>query len=211
MNGMKGYVMLESAADAIRPMLPLMSMVGSTVSLGITSYFWFVKMNRERPQLHCEAVEHASYIDLDQCTSEERWLNFRVSMVVANESTLPNAVMHVDVQVKPKAEGRWVSVPRVRPVQGSNFPVNMLPLQSGLLTVEWEMSFPYLEAAEQHPNPADSVAGYLQHYWESSEQITIQLKGLRNTSFTHQVKLLGSRMSSSIRHHLDVTQLRRAA
>lgn len=191
-------------------MIPLLSLAGSTVSLGVTSYFWFVKMNRERPRLLCESLDHGSFIDLDRAEGDFRSLHFRLALVVVNESILPNAVAKAEVHA-PEGDARN-QPPSPRPVAGSNFPLNLLPMQSGLLTIEWQQTFGYLEDIEARPEPADIVEGYLERYWKSSSEVTVTLRGLRGTSFRFPVKLEGSRMSSTVRAYLEPAPvLRRVA
>ncbi|MFO0814285.1 MAG: hypothetical protein U0796_13750 [Gemmatales bacterium] len=202
--------MFEQAAEAMKPMIPLLSLAGSTVSLGVTSYFWFVKMNRERPRLLCESMEHASFIDLDRAEGDFRSLHFRLALVVVNESILPNAVVKAEVHA-PEGDAKN-QPPSPRPVAGSNFPLNLLPMQSGLLTIEWQQTFGYLDDIEARPEPADIVEVYLEQYWKSSSEVTVKLRGLRGTSFRFPVKLEGSRMSSTVRAYLEPAPvLRRVA
>lgn len=206
----KGETMLEQAADVMKPMIPLLSLAGSTVSLGVTSYFWFVKMNRERPRLFCEAMEHGSFIDLDHAEGDIRTLHFRLALVVVNESILPNAVVKVEVHV-PGGDATH-QPPSPRPVAGSNFPLNVLPMQSGLLTIEWHQSFGFLDEIEARPEPADIVEGYLERYWKTSTEVAVTLRGLRGASFRFPVKLAGNRMSSTVRAYLEPAPvLRRVA
>lgn len=202
--------MFEQMSDVMKPLIPLLSLAGSTVSLGVTSYFWFVKMNRERPQILCESLEHGSFIDLDRAVEEIRSLHFRLALVVVNESILPNAIVRAEV-IAPQAEAGH-QPPLPRPVAGSSFPLNLLPMHSGLLTIEWEQSFGYLNNVEANEDPASIVEGYLKHYWKSSTDVTVALRGLRGTSFRFPIKLVGSRMSSSVRAYLEPAPvLRRAA
>jgi hypothetical protein len=198
--------MLDSIVHAVQPMMPAVSFVGSAASVGVTGYFWFVKMNRERPNLQAEGVEHVSYVDLGQATDDVRWLCFRLGMVVVNESALPNAILNASVHVMPKGSEGWVEVPNVRPMKGSPFPVNLPALQSGSLILEWEMSFPYLTEVEESNDPAGIVEGYLRHNWERPECVAVEIRGVRRKTFTELVSIAGSRMSSSVRYHLEMSQ-----
>jgi hypothetical protein len=207
---MNEAIMYEQITDMVKPLIPLLSLAGSTVSLGVTSYFWFVKMNRERPQLRCESLEHGSFIDLDHAEDEIRTLHFRLALVVVNESILPNAVVRAEV-IAPQSDTHH-QPPAPRPVAGSSFPLNLLPMHSGLLTMEWRQSFGYLAEIEACTEPGDIVDGYLKHYWKDASGVTVTLRGLRNTAFRFPVKLQGSHMSSSVREYLESgPTLRRAA
>ena len=117
--------MLESVVELLHPMMPMASFVGSSASVAVTGYFWLVKMNRERPQLQFEVVDHASFVDVGPATTTEQWLHFRLALVVVNNSTLPNAVLGIKVNVMPKQSAVWKEAERVRPVRGSVFPLNL--------------------------------------------------------------------------------------
>lgn len=202
--------MFETMADSLKPMMPLISLVGSTASLGITSYFWFVKANREKARLLCDSVPHVTFVDLHQCTDETRWLNFQLGLVVVNESSLPNAVLNAKVFAKSKKNGLQ-EMTDVRPVPGTNFPVNLPPMQSGMLKLEWYLSLPYSESAENSGDPAAMVKSYLKENWTASEELRVQLQGLHGQCFTCTVPLVGSHMSTSIRERVLMQERSRAA
>ena len=108
--------MFDALTNQAQSLLPAVSFVGSAASVGVTGYFWLVKMNRERPRLLVEGVDHVSHIDLGTCEGDVRTLCFRQGLVVVNESTLPIAVLGVAVRVRPRM-GRTG-----RPLKGSARP-----------------------------------------------------------------------------------------
>ncbi|HKB01936.1 MAG TPA: hypothetical protein VKD90_06930 [Gemmataceae bacterium] len=198
--------MFENLAQQIQPLLPVVSFAGSAASVGVTGYFWLVKMNRERPRLQLEVVDHLSYVDLGNCAEDERWLCFRLGLVVVNESSLPNAVLNVGVSFMPRKTGTWLEVEGVRPVRGSTFPLNLPALQSGLLTIEWDMKFPVLNDAEDRDGPQEIVDAYLQKHWKLPDRVAVVVRGVRDKAFATEVPLTGSRMSSTVRAYLEVQQ-----
>jgi hypothetical protein len=162
-----------------------------------------VKMNRERPNLQIEGVDHVSHVDFAHGTAEEQWLNFRLGLVVVNNSTLPNAVLGTVVKVMPRGAGSWQLVEGVRPARGSAFPVNLPALQSGLVTLEWEMRFPALET-EGMERADEIVAAYLTENWKFPDRVTVDVRGLQGKTFTAPVTLGGSRMSATLREHFEM-------
>ena len=194
--------MLESVGQLLQPMMPMASFIGSAASMGVTGYFWLVKMNRERPQLQFEVVEHVSFVDVGPGTSDEQWLHFRLALVVVNNSSLPNAVLGTKVRVMPKQSAVWREAERVRPPRGSVFPLNLPALQSGLVTLEWEMPFPTLANDAEFDAPDKIVEAYLKEHWDFCDHVSVELRGLRGVSFTELVPLHGSRMTSTVREYL---------
>ncbi|WP_029630730.1 hypothetical protein [Zavarzinella formosa] len=194
--------MLDTLGQHFQPILPIVSFLGSAASVGVTGYFWLVKMNRERPQLQFELVEHASHIDVGPATAEEQWLNFRLALVVVNNSSLPNAVLGTRVRVMPRGSGNWQEAEHVRPARGSAFPLNLPALQSGLITVEWEMRFPALSTEIDSESPERIVEAYLKENWDFADHVSVELRGLRGKSFTEMVPLHGSRMTATVREYL---------
>ena len=195
--------MLEAFGHTFEPLLPAVSFVGSAASLGITSYCWFVKMNRERPNLAVEGVDHVTYVDLGLGTEESRWLLFRLGLVVVNNSTLPNAVLGVTVKAMPRTGGAWEPVGPVRPARGSAFPVNLPALQSGLVTIDWAIEFPTIPEGADVEMPDQIVSAYLNHYWKLGEQVMVEVRGTQGKTFSALVPLGGTRMSAPVREHLE--------
>ena len=195
--------MLEALTQQAQSLVPAVSFVGSAASVGVTGYFWLVKMNRERPRLLVEGVDHVSYIDLGTCEGDVRTLCFRQGLVVVNESTLPTAVLSAAVRVRARAGNEWVAVDGVRPAPGSTLPLNLPPLQSGLLTIDWEVPFPADDRAEGFDEPDRVIAAYLEKHWATPDRVTVEVRGVRGKSFAAEVPLRGSRMTSTVRLYLD--------
>jgi hypothetical protein len=183
--------------------MPAVSFVGSAASVGVTGYFWLVKMNRERPRLLIEEVDHVSYIDLGDCEADVRTLCFRQGLVVVNESTLPSAVLGASVRVRSRAGKQWHTVEGVRPSPGSTLPLNLPSLQSGQLTLDWEVLFPVDNLAEALESPDRVIAAYLEKHWAVPDQVTVEIRGVRGKSFAADVPLRDSRMTSTVRLYLD--------
>jgi hypothetical protein len=194
---------LDALTHQAQSLLPAVSFVGSAASVGVTGYFWLVKMNRERPRLLVEGVDHVSYIDLGTCEGDVRTLCFRQGLVVVNESTLPSAVLGVAVRTRSRAGKQWQSVEGVRPAPGSTLPLNLPPLQSGLLTIDWEVPFPADDQIEAFEAPDRVIAGYLQKHWATPDEVTVEVRGVRGKAFAADVPLRGSRMTATVRLYLD--------
>src|SRR5262245_5132857 len=199
-------IVIEELSQQAHALLPAVSFVGSAASVGVTGYFWLVKMNRERPRLVVEAVDHLSYVDLGSNTEDERRLSFRLGLVVVNESTLPSSVLSATVRVMPRLLGTWQEVEGVHPTRGSTLPLNLPPLQSGLLTIKWEMGFPMRNEAEDLDSPDRIVEAYLERHWKLPDRVSVEVRGVRGRSFAAEVPLRGSRMTSTVRSYLELQQ-----
>jgi len=195
--------MLDALTHQAQSLLPAVSFAGSAASVGVTGYFWLVKVNRERPRLLVEGVDHVSYIDLGSCEGDVRTLCFRQGLVVVNESTLPSAVLGASVRVRSRAGKEWRTVDGVRPASGSTIPLNLPPLQSGLLAIDWEVPFPADDRAEALDAPDRVIAAYLEKHWATPDRVTVELRGVRGKAFAVDVPLRGSRMTSTVRLYLD--------
>jgi hypothetical protein len=194
---------LDALTHQAQSLLPAVSFVGSAASVGVTGYFWLVKMNRERPRLLVEGVDHVSYVDLGTCEGDVRTLCFRQGLVVVNESTLPTAVLGVTVRTHARAGKESRTVEGVRPAPGSTLPLNLPPLQSGLLTIDWEVPFPADDRAEALASPNRVIAAYLEKYWAAPDRVTVEVRGVRGKAFAAVVPLRGSRMTATVRLYLD--------
>jgi hypothetical protein len=194
---------LDALTQQAQSLLPAVSFAGSAASVGVTGYFWLVKVNRERPRLLIEGVDHVSHIDLGNCEADVRTLCFRQGLVVVNESTLPSAVLGASVRVRSRVGKDWHTVDGVRPAPGSTLPLNLPPLQSGLLTLDWEVPFPVDDRAEALESPDRVIAAYLEKHWATPDRATIEVRDVRGKSFAADVPLRGSRMTSTVRLYLD--------
>lgn len=195
--------MFDALTHQAQSMLPAVSFVGSAASVGVTGYFWLVKMNRERPRLLVEGVDHVSFVDLGTCEHDVRTLCFRQGLVIVNESTLPSAVLGAAVRARSRAGKGWQTVEGVRPAPGSTLPLNLPPLQSGLLTIDWEVPFPADDRAEALESPDRVVAAYLERHWAAPDRVTVEVRGVRGKAFATEIPLRGSRMASTVRLYLD--------
>jgi hypothetical protein len=193
---------LDALTHQVQSLLPAVSFVGSVASVGVTGYFWLVKMNRERPRLLIEGVEHLSFVDLGPCEGDIRTLCFRQGLVVVNESSLPTAVLGVAVRARSRAGG-WAAADGIRPAPGSAIPLNLPPFHSGLVTLDWETAFPYDAAAEALESPDRVIAAYLEAHWAVPGQLTVEVREVRGRVFAADIPLRGSRMASTVRLYLD--------
>jgi hypothetical protein len=184
---------------ASSPGTPLISLAVSAASLGMTTYFWIVKSLRERPRLSLDVVGQQSFVDLGRGSDEDRWLQFRMAIVVANRSTLPNAVLDARVYWLPRDESTWEETPDVALVDSTKLPVNIPSLQTGLVTLEWWQKFPTSPHAESLSAPVGIINGYLEEYFAGKNCIAVEVFGLQGKSFRQPLPIRGSRQSASLR------------
>jgi hypothetical protein len=163
------------------------SLGASIISLSMTLYFWFVKSKRESPQLQLDSVGHQSSVDLGRGDDESRWLRFQVAIVVINNSVLPNAVLDIEIFQRAPDHRKWVPIENVLLSENFTLPVNLPPLQTGLVTVDWWQCFPSLEAAEAL-GAQDIARGYVDAYFPN-RSIQVKVKAMQGKTFSSEIKL----------------------
>src|SRR4051812_22309103 len=83
------------------------SIAGSVFSTLITVYFWFVKARGERPNLQTYIVDREMF--LGNSDAQYRQIGLKLGLIVANYSTLPNAVLGAQIAIQ-KRDGTWHDV-----------------------------------------------------------------------------------------------------
>jgi hypothetical protein len=84
-------------------MMPIASMIGSALTAAWTGYFWLVRVKRERPDLRAYLADHEMF--LAHSTVDQRHVGLKMGLIVANYSSLPNALLGVRLWVRQK-DGR---------------------------------------------------------------------------------------------------------
>src|ERR1700722_17998707 len=102
--------------------------VMSIFSAAISCYFWLVRARQERPRLEvCKAEPRFGGYANSSCGDPIK-LTFEVKVIVANYSTLPNALLGLNSWVKTR-EGAWLEAVTI-PDPKTPLPLNVSPLQT---------------------------------------------------------------------------------
>lgn len=147
----------------------------------ITFYFWIVKARREQPRLRIYQAEgqaggyaHSSYGDPIK-------LVFDVKSVVANYSTLPNAVLGVQAKVKMR-DGSWREA-ETRLDAKTPLPLNISAMQTVRLDMSVTLALPAVPEGETCKNTHQTFTLYRERCVAQPLQVKIALKTLGEKLF----------------------------
>lgn len=160
------------------------SLVASSLSAAGTAYLWIVKARRELPNLQIYPCSAGAEVNLGVYRGETRGLQFRTSVVVANYSLLPNAVIGVDVSMK-RRDGSWedISAPRA-----AGLPLNVPSMTTQKVELEWSVVLPALADAEARRG-VEIPGAYLDHYYAEPRRLGIAVWALGEKEFRSIVPL----------------------
>lgn len=154
------------------------SLIASGMSVAGTAYFWVVKARREQPNLQIYPCAGSVEVNLGVYRGETRGLQFRTSVVVANYSSLPNAVIGVDLSMK-RRDGSWEDVPSSR---AANLPLNIPSLTTQRIELDWSAVLPALADAESR-RASEIAAAYLDHYFAAPRKLGVAVWALGHREF----------------------------
>jgi hypothetical protein len=158
--------------------MKVVSLVGSGFATASTLYFWLIRANRERPQLktYLTSPFDASFLAGSGDTMRSQ---FYVKAVVANYSTLPNAILGARTWVKAR-DGSWQLATTIFP-EKNQVPCNLAPLQTVPLQITTTIVVP--APAEGTPRPASQREAAFQSVAQPVE-IKVELRCLGDKHFT---------------------------
>src|SRR5947209_20538109 len=84
--------------------MPILSMVGTALSFAWTAYFWLVRVKRERPDLRPYLADQEFF--LGSTAGDTRQVGVKLGLVIANYSSLPNALPGVRLWLRQTARKR---------------------------------------------------------------------------------------------------------
>jgi hypothetical protein len=157
--------------------LHFLGLAGSAFSTLATLYFWLIRMRQERPCLRAHLVDREIFLGTSR--DDERQLGLKVGVIVANYSTLPNAILGARLWVRLR-EG-WQEVGRLAFDKQTPQPFNLPPLQTVLLRLTGTLSFPYQASLEEG---SKSVANYLQRFVHEPLELKLELRHLNDRTAT---------------------------
>jgi hypothetical protein len=175
-------------------MMSTVSLVGSVATAAATAYFWIVRARRERPCLRIYVADRATEIILGVYRGESRGLQFRTNVIVANTSSMPNAIIGVEIALKHR-DGSWDDVPAPRVAA---IPLNVPSMTTVRLEIEWTVTLPALAAAEAL-RANEIVTAYFEHYFATPSRFGIAIWALGEREFRAVLPLTSERIAAAAR------------
>ncbi|HQR08543.1 MAG TPA: hypothetical protein PLN21_17090 [Gemmatales bacterium] len=164
------------------PWLPIVTLAGSVFSTACTGYFWFVKVRKEQPNLKSFLHEHDLF--LGNGRGDTRGIGLNVNLIVANYSSLPNAIVGTKLAVKLQG-GTWQPLTGVTCDKSAPLPLNISPLQTSLLRLSGRLTFATFDELE---NQRDIVGAYSKHYLAQPLEFQVELQSLNNRVESSQLR-----------------------
>ena len=170
-----------------------METLSSYMSLGmsictavVTFFFWIVKARQERPCLKIYAAEPYFGGYAQSSCSDPIKLTFEVKTIVANCSTLPNAVLGVCATVK-LSDGSWRDA-ETRIDGKTPLPLNIASLQTVKLDLSLTVAVPALAAGQACKNTHETYALYRDRYLAQPLQVKVEVKTLGEKMFANVLR-----------------------
>ncbi len=170
-----------------------METLSSYFSLGVslctavaTFFFWIVKAKQEWPNLKIYSAEPqiGGYAQ-SSCTDPIK-LTFEVRTIVANYSTLPNAVLGVHAKVK-MSDGSWRDA-EARIDDKTPLPLNIGSLQTVKLNVSLSITVAALWEGQACKNTHETFALYRDRFVAQPLQTIVGLRTLGEKMFAEVLR-----------------------
>jgi hypothetical protein len=159
------------------------SLGGSVFSTIATFYFWLVKANGERPNLKPYVIDREFF--LGASTPQQRQIGFKVGLVVANYSTLPNSILKASLQCRGR-DGAWIDVAALSFDKQTPVPYNLPPMHTALLRINGNLIFPYTDTLEDN---AKTLGNYLRTHLAEPRVLRVELQSLSSRVDRFEVAL----------------------
>ena len=170
------------------------SLSGSAIALASTTYFWLVKVNRERPAMVVEPVgsvtgsvllprAHSDSYQAIRPREDQVLVGYWLNLAVVNNSVLPNAIIEVSAKVRLNDEG-WVSArtnlfSNDAQTPAESLPINVAPLSTARVPLALALAMRGDDSGLGNRERTDMATSAL----AEGNSIEITIKGVRNTSF----------------------------
>ena len=153
----------------------------STLTALATFYFWIVKARQERPWLRvCKAEPQITGYARGSCDDPIR-LTFEVKTIVANYSSMPNALLGVRAWVRMR-EGGWqeaeTSIDAKTPL-----PLNLPSLQTARLNLTATVAVPAVPEGTACRNTHETFALYRDRFLAQPVEVRVELSALNDQAF----------------------------
>lgn len=153
----------------------------------VTFYFWIVKARREQPWLKIYQADPQVSGHAQSSCGDPVKLVFEVKSVVANYSSLPNALLAVGAAVKLR-DGTWLDA-EARLDPRTPLPLNMAPMQTVRLDLIVTVALPAIPEGEGCKNTHETFALYRQRYLTQPLETRVTLKTLGERLFADLLTL----------------------
>jgi hypothetical protein len=164
-------------------MMPIFSMIGTALTALWTAYFWLVRVKRERPDLRSYVADQEVF--LGNTVGESRQVGFKLGLIVANYSSLPNALLGVRLWLRQR-DGDWLPVEAVTFDPKTPLPFNVPAMQTVLVRIAGRVAFPTADDIEGAPT---TLANYLDRHVAAPREIGVELRGLGDYVATAEVTM----------------------
>jgi hypothetical protein len=161
--------------------MPIFSMLGSALTFLWTGYFWLVRVKRERPDLRPHLADHEVF--LGNTVGETRQIGIKIGLVVANYSSLPNALLGIRLWLRKRDSG-WMPIEGVTYDAKTPLPFNVPAMQTVLVRIAGRVSFPTADEIEGTPT---TLTNYLDWHSVTPREFGVELRGLRDYFATAEV------------------------
>jgi hypothetical protein len=165
--------------------MSLLGLFGSILTMVTTAYVWLAKLRNERARLKAFLTEQQFFPRRQ--VAEVREVGVHLSVIVANHSTLPNALLGARAWLQGR-EGGCLEVQGLGFDERTPLPINLPPLQTVLIRLRGWVSFPVSQGLE-----ADSA--YLSHYLADGRPLELELRALHG--HRHRAVLRGTAPAAS--------------
>jgi len=161
----------------------MLSMLGSALSFLWTGYFWLVKVRRERPKLQPYLADHDMF--LGAMIGESRQVGIKLGLIVANYSSLPNALLGVRLWLRQR-DRKWLEVESASFDKETPMPFNVPAMQTALIRITGRLSFPVTDELE---GTASAAVEYVKRYLADPCRIGVELQGLGSYIATAELEM----------------------
>jgi hypothetical protein len=158
----------------------------SVCSALFTFYFWIVKARQERPSLKCYAVDPQLSGYAFSSSGDPIKLIFEPKLILANYSSLPNAVLGATVWMRHRDDG-WLPTRAVIDA-ATPLPLNLAPMQTTRLGLRLTIEVPPVAEGDRCRNTHETFALYRNLMLPERLELRVELTSLGGCVFTSSLR-----------------------
>lgn len=194
---------IQRSGDLFGELESLVSLLCSAVALGSTCYFWLVRNNRERQNLQVHALgpltgrmvlfQQDSY-PYDNLAHPEcdYWIRYEVTVVVVNNSTLPNAALSLRAWLANQHQ-EWQPAHCRHAAENSQLPINLAP--SSTTRLDLILYLPVSDRGSTSQDRADQAIAAL----SPERRVRLQAQTLSGRKFQFDIQADAERADPLLR------------
>jgi hypothetical protein len=161
--------------------MSITSMLGTAFTFAWTAYFWLVRVKKERPSMRPYLADQEMF--LGSTVGETRQVGIKLGLVVANYSSLPNALLGVRLWLRQR-DGGWLAIENLTFDAKTPLPFNVPAMQTALIRIAGRVAFPTVDEIEGAPS---TLNDYLSRHIASPREFGVELKGLGDYIATEEL------------------------